>query len=472
MLIILLQVGSVSAIPHEEWNRTFRDFVANSAQQTLDGGYILAGDETILKTNANGDEEWSKTFKGENPCEFYSVQQTSDGGYILAGNKNRNSDGKGYYDPWLLKTDANGSLQWSKTLIFSGIIISSDQQTSDHENSVRDYPFERVEPESPSVSIHVNFVQQTLDGGYILAGNIREVGEMKNAWLAKTDADGYVIWDKTFGEITGGAYSVRQTLDGGYIFIGLTYLKYYPYGTCGWLVKIDRNGTEMWNQVFEGGIANSVKQTLDGGYILAGFNWESYEKNKWDAWLVKTDENGNEIWNKTFGGTLEENAYSVQQTSDGGYILAGYTQTSDTILMYSKHSKTTWFQNMKDAWLVKTDANGNEVWNMTLNVTIFDVAKYVQQTSDGGYIIYIIAGNTKSFDSDQYSGWLIKISSDISSTQIPSPTASNSQLEQEFTESREWLNVTEEKQSQQDNTTTSWLESKINSLLDWIKSFT
>ena len=187
-------------------------------------------------------------------------------------------------------------------------------------------------------------VQQTFDGGYILAGYTYSYGAgSSDFWLVKTYSDGSKQWDKTFG---GNDYdcifSVQQTSDGGYILAGVT----GSYGAGNgdlWLVKADSEGNEQWNRTF-GGIdpdcAVSVQQTSDDGYILAGYT-ESYGAGRSDFWLVKTDSKGNKEWDKTFGGTDHDEVSSVQQTSDGGYILAGDTMSYDT--------------GNGDFWLVKTD---------------------------------------------------------------------------------------------------------------------
>ena len=293
-----------------DWDKTFGGTsreVANSVQQTTDGGYILAGlttsygagdsDFWLVKTDANGTADWDKTFGGARSDWAESVQQTADGGFILAGLTT--SYGAGDSDFWLVKTDANGTAEWDKT--FGG--AKSDGATS---------------------------VQQTADGGYILAGYTYSyssgVGD-KDFWLVKTDADGNLQWDRTFG----GSYddwvsSVQQTTDGGYILAG--YTRSYGAGSYDfWLVKTDFEGNLQWDKTF-GGVgwdgAYSVQQTADGGFILAGRTY-SYGAGSYDAWLVKTDFEGNLQWDKTFGGTSKDEAHSVQQTADGGYILAGYT---------------------------------------------------------------------------------------------------------------------------------------------------
>ncbi|RJS68305.1 hypothetical protein CW714_10330, partial [Methanophagales archaeon] len=238
-------------------------------------------------------------------------------------------------------------------------------------------------------------VQQTSDGGYIIAGYTESYGAgYDDFWLVKTDSNGNEEWNKTFGGISSDwAYSVQQTSDGGYILAGYT----WSYGAgkrCDfWLVKTDFEGNEEWNKTFGGtdwDEASSVQQTSDGGYIIAG-GTRSYGAGRCDFWLVKTDFEGNEEWNKTFGGTSSDWAYSVQETSDGGYIIAGETGS---------------YGAGEDFWLVKTDFNGNEEWKKTFGGISSDWASSVQQTSDGGYII---AGFTWSYGAGGYDFWLVKV---------------------------------------------------------------
>jgi len=306
---------------------------------------VLEGGENSLFGVVNGEpeEEWNKTFGGTGSDRAYSVQQTSDGGYILAGGTY--SYGAGSYDFWLVKTDLSGEKQWDKT--FGG--TGSDRAYS---------------------------VQQTSDGGHILAGGTYSYGAGSgDFWLVKTDSSGEKQWDKTFGG-TGSdyAYSVQQTSDGGHILAGGT----YSYGAGSgdfWLVKTDSSGEKQWDKTFGGtgsDYARSVQQTSDGGYILAG-STTSYGAGSGDFWLVKTDSSGEKQWDKTFGGTGSDRGYSVQQTSDGGYIIAGDTHS------YGAGSG--------DFWLVKTDSEGDKEWDKTLGGTDDDYASSVQQTSDGGYVL-------------------------------------------------------------------------------------
>ena len=145
----------------------------------------------------------------------------------------------------------------------------------------------------------------------------------------------------------------------------------------------DRNAAYSWEKTFGGAdsseVAYSVQQTSDGGYIAVGYAGSGAEM---DIYLVKIDKDGNSIWEKTFGFSGRDTGYSVQQTSDGGYIIAGYT--------------TSYGAGSSDAYLIKTDSAGNIIWEKTFGGPAPDVGLSVQQTADGGFIV---AGRTFSFGS-------------------------------------------------------------------------
>jgi len=331
---------------------------ASSVQQTSDGGYIVAGytesfgaggDIFLIKTDASGNVIWAKTYGGTDYDWVSSVQQTSDGGYIVAGGTT--SFGAGWdADIFLIKTDASGNVQWAKTYGGTGWDYASS-------------------------------VQQTSDGGYVVAGYTNSFGASGDILLIKTDANGNIIWAKTYGGTSSDwASSVQQTSDGGYIVVGTT----YSFGAGGddiFLIKTDANGNIIWAKTYggtNGEGASSVQQTSNGGYIVAGYTLSFGAGYSSDVFLVKTDANGNVQWAKTYGGANMDYASSVQQTSDGGYIVAGYTGS---------------FGAGSDIFLIKTDANGNIIWAKAYRGPNYHQNFSAQQTSDGGYIV---AGMTYS----------------------------------------------------------------------------
>jgi hypothetical protein len=335
-----------------------------SVQQTNDGGYVLTGstnsygngdsDVYLIKTDGNGDSLWTRTFGGENQDYCNSVQQTTDGGYIITGRTE--SYGAGNKDVYLIKTDGNGDSLWTKT--FGG--TSFDNGIS---------------------------VQQTNDGGYIILGGTESYGAgNRDIYLIKTDGNGDSLWTKTFGGASQDFGNfVKQTNDGGYIVTGVTE-SYGAGNKDAYLIKTDASGDSLWTKTFGGSkfdLGNSVQQTNDGGYIVTG-RTASFGAGSLDVYLIKTDGNGDSLWAKTFGGSSFDLGFSVQQTTDGGYIIIGGTDS--------------YGNGDRDFYLIKTDVNGDLIWTKTFGGIFRDVGSSVQQTTDGGYII---TGHTTSGNGDR-----------------------------------------------------------------------
>ena len=214
-------------------------------------------------------------------------------------------------------------------------------------------------------------VQQTADGGYIVAGYTYSFGAGgDDFYLVRTNSQGDTLWTRTYGgDSLDCAYSVHQTADGGYIVAGYT----YSFGAGlddFYLVKTNSLGDTLWTRAYGGSNyddARSVQQTTDGGYIVAGYTWS------FDADLVKTNSQGDTLWTRTYGGSNGDDAYSVQQTADGGYIVAGDTWSFGA--------------GRNDFYLVKTNPMGDTLWTRTYGGRGNDSARSVQQTTDGGYIV-------------------------------------------------------------------------------------
>jgi len=234
---------------------------------------------------------------------------------------------------------------------------------------------------------------QTADGGYALAGWTWSFGTgLWDFWLVKTDAAGTMMWNKTYGG-TGSqeASALVQTVDGGYAIAGWT-MSYGAGDYDFWLVKTNASGNMQWNKTYGGtgyDVASALVQTSDGGYALAGGTY-SFGAGNYDFWLIRTDTSGNRLWNRTYGGTGDDLAGGLVQTTDGGYALAGYTDSFGA--------------GDQDFWLIKTDSSGNMQWNRTYGGTGDDLAGGLVQTTDGGYAL---AGSTWSLDTS-YDCWLVK----------------------------------------------------------------
>lgn len=426
---------NAQTIPSIEWQKTFGGQYDDSAlciEQTTDGGYIIAGssesnngdvsgnhghsDFWIVKLDLAGSLLWQKSLGGGYNESSWSIQQTTDGGYIVVGNSISNDgdvsgnhpDGNGYYsyDYWIVKLDSGGNMMWQECL------GGGDED-------------------------HAFSVQQTTDNGFIIAGyatstdgdvigNHNSTGDY---WVVKLSESGMMEWQKCLGGYSADiGYCIYQTTDGGYVVAGSSHSddgdvtenhpadngsNTYDY----WITRLDTSGNLLWQKSFGGSDddeAISIQQISDGNFIVAGYS----ESNDGDVsdnyglrdfWVIKIDTAGSLLWQKSLGGSEYEVAFSIRQTTDGGFIIAGYTSSED--------GQVSDNQGGYDIWIVKLNMSGNLVWQKCLGGTGYDSAHSIRETTDGGYII---AGNSTSIDGDvsgnqgEKDFWIVKLTSDLS----------------------------------------------------------
>ena len=368
----------------------------------------------ILQNNlvVNAATTFQKTYGGASDEYGYATEQLSDGGYIMCGRTI--SFGVGGYDNYLIRLNANGDTLWTKTYGNTGYDeAQSIKQTSDGgfimvgQTATVDYAGDvyLVKTDANGVLVWSTAfgsaaksdfgysVRQTSDGGYIIAGLTNSTGAgLRDVLLLKTNSTGVLQWSKTYGGAADDeARSVEETADGGFIVSGFT--QSYGSGYQMYLIKTNSTGNVTWSKTFGGGgfeLGYSVKQTSDGGYVLLGYS-DSYGSGLYDVLLLKLSATGSITWSKTYGGSADDYGLCIHITSDGGYIISGKT--------------SSYGAGGGDYYLIKTDVNGVHQWSKAYGGTAIDQAGNVRQTADGGYIL---TGYTMSFGAGIREAYLVK----------------------------------------------------------------
>jgi hypothetical protein len=377
MICLSFPAITFSQAPDTIWTRIIGGDLNDygySVEQTNDGGFIIAGctnsfgagfdDCYIIKTDESGNITWSKTYGGSETERAYCVQQTQDNGYIVAGHTC--SFGAGQCDVWLLKLNANGDTAWTKT--YGG----------------SNYDFSKS-------------VMQLSDGGYIIAGHTGSYGAGSyDFYLIRTEASGEVIWENAYGGSQWDmAWSVDTTAEGGFITTGWT----ESFGAGGedvYVVKTDADGDTLWTKVLGGtgdDDGREVQLTSDGGYIIVGSTESLYPGSRY-IYLIKMDSSGDTLWTRAYGGPDGNWGYSVHQTTDNGYVIAGYT--------YS-------YTSLWDAYIVRTGLDGDTLWTRTFGWVDWDYAHSVRQIPGGGYIV---TGWAEPYGPDYDYVWLLRLEAD------------------------------------------------------------
>ena len=344
---------------------------AYSIIQTTDGGYVAAGytysfatvnmDIYIVKLNSSGTLQWTKTIGGTSEELASSIIQTTDGGFALAGytrpTETWNSD---FY---IVKLDATGSFQWSRTL---------DRANYDFATSII----------------------QTTAGGFAIGGYSATGGVFTDdIYIVKLDTGGTYQWSKTYGGSHDDiAYSIIQTTDGGFALAGLSD-SYGPYNVF-YITKLDSSGMLQWNRLIgetgTGGDAACIIQTTDGGFALAG-EFTPTGTGNYRMYIVKLSSSGTLQWTRTLGGTGNEKAQSIIQTADGDFVVAGYTNSFGA--------------GNYDMYIAKLNSSGSLVWSKTVGGIGDDQAQSISKTNDGGFVV---AGYTESFGAGAKDIYIVK----------------------------------------------------------------
>ncbi len=374
---------------------------------TNDGGYAILGhtqsndgdvlnksdasfDYWLLKFDSGNTLQWQKNYGGSDDDRGTDIIQTTDGGYAVFG-QSRSNDGDssqnaGADDFWLLKLDASGTITWERSYGFLG----ADTGTA---------------------------MIQTNDGGFLLIGVLDVTasnGEgnskrsaIKHAggdyWAIKLDSNGTKQWSKFYGgTFTDTPNDVVQTPDNGYIIVGSSdsndvdisnNIGTYDF----WIIKISENGTLIWEKSFGGteiDEAWGIVQSDDGNYLIVGdtrSNDNDILDNKGaaDIFLIKIDDNGDLIWQKNIGGTSFDSARALSNTSDGGYLIAGNSRSSD--------GDSSANNGQNDAWVIKLNGTANIEWQKTIGGTNIDLALDATELIDG---TIVAVGESTSSDQD------------------------------------------------------------------------
>ncbi len=432
LLLYSISITNLVAQPTKAWDKTFggNEFeTLRSIKQTADGGYVIGGssqsdtngdksescrggyDYWVVKLHADGSKAWDKTFGGNAEDILNSIQQTTDGGYILGGYSSSNAsedktdNAKGKNDYWIIKLNASGSKEWEKTIGGNNYDL-------------------------------LYSLQQTTDGGYILGGHsFSNVNEDKSEnskggsdyWIIKLKPDGSKEWDKTIGGSGDDAlYSLQQTTDGSFILGG------YSNSNAGsdksensrgnldyWVVKLNANGSKEWDKTYGGSeidLLHYLQLTADNGFILGGYsdsnaNGDKSEnaKSSSDFWVVKLKADGSKEWDNTVGGNNADILRSLQQTTDGGYILGGDSRSD-----ISGDKSENVIGGGQDYWVVKLSASGAKEWDKTIGGSGYEFMSSLIQNTDGNYILAGSSNSNLSEDKSENSKgsldyWIVKL---------------------------------------------------------------
>lgn len=366
---------------------------------TDDGGCIVAGlsgaangdvninkggaDFWILKFDSTFLIQWQQVLGGTKTDWARDIKPTLDAGYAVLGySKSTNgqvSGNHGDFDFWLVKLSKNGMMEWQKTM-----------GGSSEDNGYT--------------------VEETPDAGYICSGysfssdgDVNGHHALDDGWVVKLDAFRNIQWQRSLGgSLSDQIDDVILTTDDGYLLVGYTSsvdgdVTLNHGGQDMWVIKLDRNGNLLWQKSYGGTKDDAGRegvQTADGGFIIVGFSCSkngdaTTNKGGQDLWIIKIDGNGKLMWQHSYGSSKGDYAYTIEAASDGKFLVAGYSGSSNGDAI-GNHGNL-------DMWLIMIDIQGNLLWQKNLGGTLMDVARSCGEKEDGSILV---AGFTKSNDGD------------------------------------------------------------------------
>jgi len=364
-LVVFVLVCSSSLLAQSPFQKTYGSINGNEANAVITtsaGGYGIAGwydveglftaEFYLIITNSVGDTLWTRTYgeKSDTTGNFingsgnegYNLLQTADNGFLFVGERHQFAGGQS--DAYAVRVDSLGELLWAKT----------------YGGSDNDYALA---------------AEQTADGGFVFGGFTESYGAgIRDMYLFKTDHMGEILWTRTYG---GGsidaAFDMQQTSDGGFILAGYTFS--FSGSSDIYVIRTDSEGAVLWQKTYGGelnDIGNAIIQTQDDGFIICG-ETESFDVGNVDVYLLKINGDGDVDWAKTYGGSDFESGKSIVESTEGGYMVAGYTRSFGS--------------GGEDFYLIKTDESGDLVWANTYGGAQDDAARSIKQTTDQGYIV-------------------------------------------------------------------------------------
>lgn len=433
IFVFLATFQAYSQAPQKIWDRTFGGTGTQNAQsiiKTSDGGYIMVGlsssnnsgsksedseggeDYWIVKVDSYGYESWDRTIGGSADDFARSVVATYDGGCIVVGTSSsdisgsKSEDSYGLDDYWVVKLDANGNVEWDKT-------IGGDN--SDKVNSI-------IELYDGDFAI-VGYSKSGISGNKTQANQGYE-----DYWIVKISSAGVIQWNKTYGgDSFDYATSASTNFDGNIVIAGYSYSGIsgnkteasrgqYDY----WVIKIDALGNLLWNKTIGGAdfdFATCVDQANDGGYVIAGFSSSNFSGEKSqnskggdDYWVVKLSNAGAVVWDRTIGGSLNDYAFSIDNTYYGDYIIGGSSSSGIS------GDKTEASKGGSDYWILRLGGSGIPVWDKTIGGSSNDYFSKLYLADDLTYMALGTSNSPVSGDKSQANYgvsdyWLVKLQS-------------------------------------------------------------